>query len=199
MKTLISVDELHRQLDQPNLLVIDCRFSLANVEAGPQSYLAAHIPGARYLNLNTDLSTAVVPGKTGRHPLPSREAFAGIMGALGANDAASIVAYDDGPGAFAARLWWMLRWLGHENSAVLDGGFRAWQAAGYPVTADVPQPMQTDFAIRAPLTRTVSAADLPDTAHKMLDARDRARYLGQNETIDPVAGHIPGAISAPFA
>lgn len=198
MNTLIDAAALHARLDDARLLVLDCRFSLADVSAGPAAYMTGHIPGARYVNLNEQLSAPVIPGKTGRHPLPTREAFAATLRALGARDTSSIVAYDDASGAFAARLWWMVRWLGHADVAVLDGGFRAWREAGYPVSAGTVDAVPGDFSIRPPLTRTVEAQALLHETRPMLDARDRARYLGQNETIDPVAGHIPGAISAPF-
>ena len=198
MNTLIDADQLAELLHDDLLIVFDCRFSLADVNAGEQAYLAGHIPGARYVNLDAHLSAPVVPGKTGRHPLPSREMFAATLGGLGATNRHRIVAYDDASGAFAARLWWMVRWLGHPEVAVLDGGFAAWQEAGLPVTADVTPDTPAEFIPRGSLTRLVTADEILSSGKLLLDARDAARFRGRNETIDPVAGHIPGAVSAPF-
>ena len=136
MNTLIDATALADLLEDDSLMVFDCRFSLADVNAGEQAYLAGHIPGARYVNLDAHLSAPVIPGKTGRHPLPSRETFAATLGSFGVTNRHHIVAYDDASGAFAARLWWMVRWLGHAEVTVLDGGFAAWQEAGLPVTAE---------------------------------------------------------------
>lgn len=199
MKTLITPEALNDILGSDSLFIFDCRFSLADSNAGQSAWRAGHIPGAQYINLNTDLSAPVVPGETGRHPLPTREAFARTLGRLGAGSQHRIVAYDDASGAFAARLWWMVRWLGHANVEVLDGGFRAWQAASLPVSAEVAAHAPGEFKIDAALTQSVTADEVPASGKLLLDARDGARFLGQSETIDPVAGHIPGAISAPFA
>src|SRR3984885_9309284 len=127
--TLIDVDSLQKLLGESRLAVVDCRFDLMNPGAGHQAYLAAHIPGARYADLNRDLSAPVGPG-TGRHPLPAPDAFAAWLGAAGIGNGAQVVAYDDANGSIAARLWWMLRWVGHHAVAVLDGGFKAWTAGG---------------------------------------------------------------------
>lgn len=198
MRTLISTSQLHNLLGGDRLFIFDCRFSLADVEAGHRAFEEGHIPGACYINLNTQLSAPVITGKTGRHPLPSRETFAETLGRLGVSNEHSIIAYDDASGAFAARLWWMVRWLGHAEVAVLDGGFKAWQAAGLPVTRDTEAVQPTKFRLRDPRSHQVTADELTPSGKLLLDARDRARYLGQSETMDPVAGHIPGAISAPF-
>src|ERR1700733_13464478 len=128
-QTLIGVDSLRELLGQPRLAVVDCRFDLMSPEAGRQAYLRAHIPGARYADLNRDLSVPI-GAHTGRHPLPSPKAFAAWLGAIGIGDATQVVAYDEANGSIAARLWWMLRWLGHHAVAVLDGGFKAWTAGG---------------------------------------------------------------------
>lgn len=198
MKTLITTDELRARLDEPGLVIFDCRFSLADVDSGANAYAAAHIPGASYVNLDEHLSATWEPGKTGRHPLPEREDFAGTLGGFGLAPEDDVVIYDDGPGAFAARMWWMLRWLGHADVAVLDGGFRAWQAEGHPVSTDIPARARTTFPVREPLTRVVSAGEVATTRDLLLDARGADRFRGENETIDPVAGHIPGAVNAPF-
>jgi len=198
MNTLVSAAELAALIGDSRTIVADCRFSLADESAGFAAWRQDHIPGARYVNLNNDLSAPVAPGKTGRHPLPRRELFAETLGRLGIGNDARVVAYDDASGAFAARLWWMLRWAGHEEVFVLDGGYKAWCDGGNPVSAEIPTFEAREFALKAPLTRTASANDLPDRDCLLLDARDAARYRGESETIDPVAGHIPGAVSAPF-
>lgn len=199
MGTLISSSELAARLDAPEVRIMDCRFSLADDTAGRAAYEAGHIPGARYVDLNRDLSAAVIPEETGRHPLPAREDFAALVGGLGIGNDATVVVYDDGPGAFAARAWWMMRWLGHVDVFVLDGGFRAWVDAGGGVTTDAPTITTVSFGASAPLTRSVTADDLPDRPGLLLDARDPARFRGDAEPIDRVAGHIPGAVCAPFA
>ncbi|MGC1522050.1 MAG: rhodanese-like domain-containing protein, partial [Steroidobacteraceae bacterium] len=127
-KTLIDVDSLRALLGRPHLAVVDCRFDLGSPGAGRRAYLEAHIPEARYADLNRDLSAPVGPD-TGRHPLPQPEVFAARLGELGIGNRTQVVAYDDANSSFAARLWWMLRWLGHDAVAVLDGGFKAWTAA----------------------------------------------------------------------
>ena len=132
-RTLIDPATLEANLGQVKL--VDCRAALGDASAGESQYLAGHIPGAVYANLDHDLSAPITSG-TGRHPLPTREVFATTLGKLGISDADQVVAYDDAGGAFAARLWWMMRWLGHDRVCVLDGGFSAWQAAGFPVSTD---------------------------------------------------------------
>lgn len=198
MGTLISAETLDAMLEQDDVFVVDCRFSLADETAGYRLFQESHLPGAQYLDLNRDMSAPVVPGKTGRHPLPGKADFAAALGRLGIGNTSSVVAYDDATGAFAARLWWLMRWLGHEDVAVLDGGFEAWVAAGYDVTDEAVTCPRTHFEIRAPLTRTVEADEVAGHTGLLLDARDRARYAGESEPIDAVAGHIPGAVCAPF-
>lgn len=198
MRTLISTAELNALLGSDQLFVFDCRFSLADVTAGARAFAEEHIPGAHYIDLNNQLSAPVIRGKTGRHPLPSRETFAATLGRSGVTNGHRIVAYDDASGAFAARLWWMVRWLGHAEVAVLDGGFNAWKSAGLDVTAEESPTVPAQFSLGKPLTRSVTADEVTPAGKLLLDARDRARYLGQSETLDPVAGHIPGAVSAPF-
>ncbi|MDE2349380.1 MAG: sulfurtransferase, partial [Gammaproteobacteria bacterium] len=146
--TLIDAATLAPLLSDPRIAVIDCRFDLAHPEAGRAAYLAAHIPGARYASLDADLSAAVAPG-TGRHPLPTPADFARTLGALGVDNDTQVVAYDAANGAFAARLWWMLRWLGHRRAAVLDGGFAAWVASGGAVAAGAVPAAGRRFAARA--------------------------------------------------
>lgn len=201
--TLISPAELKPHLNEPDWAIIDCRFSLKEPGRGRRDYVAAHIPGAVYAHLDEDLSGPVVPGQTGRHPLPEIEVLAQTLSRWGIDGAVQVVAYDDMGGAIAARLWWLLRWLGHPAGAVLDGGWPHWQEAGYPVSSERetrparlfrPQPRPELVAQTADVASMGS-----DPSARLLDARSADRYRGENETIDPVAGHIPGAISAPYA
>jgi thiosulfate/3-mercaptopyruvate sulfurtransferase len=205
-KTLIDVDSLGKLLGEPQLAVVDCRFDLMNPDAGRQAYLQAHIPGARYADLNRDLSAPVAP-HTGRHPLPAPESFAGRLEGLGIGNDTRVVAYDDANGSIAARLWWMLRWMGHGAVAVLDGGFKAWMAAGGALQSGAVEPAQTQpgthrFIARIDAESMVSTAGLEtalrDPHTLLVDARAQERYAGTVEPIDPVAGHIPGAVNHPF-
>lgn len=204
MTQRIDVPGLASRLDGPDVRVIDVRFSLEQPGFGRSVFNAAHIPGARYLHLDEDLSSPVVPGQTGRHPLPDPETFAALLRRAGVSQDTLVVVYDDGPGLFASRLWWMLRWLGHSRVKVLDGCFRAWQEAGLPVTQETPRPLpEGDFVARPDDSRLIDAAEihrrLEDPALRLLDARGPARFTGEAEPIDPVAGHIPGAVNLPCA
>ena len=201
--TLISTNELDKNLHNPDWAIIDCRFALADPGLGERSYLQAHIPGADYAHLDHDLSSPVVPGVTGRHPWLSVEAATQLFSRLGIGPGVQVVAYDDAGGAMAAaRLWWMLRWLGHSAVAVLDGGWGKWLAEGRPVRGgeESRTPRQFQPKPRPELLVGVAAVDAArqDRAYRVLDARTAERYHGQNEIIDPVAGHIPGALSAPY-
>jgi thiosulfate/3-mercaptopyruvate sulfurtransferase len=199
--TLISAAELARRLGDADWIICDCRHDLADVEAGRRAYNEAHLPGARFVHLDTDLS-APKTVKNGRHPLPDSETFARRLGELGIDNSKQVVAYDASGGPYAARLWWMLRWLGHGAVAVLDGGWNAWTKAGLPVTAEVPRVQSARFARGGALGNAVSADDIARDAgakrHRLLDARAANRYRGENETLDPVAGHIPGAANRFF-
>ncbi len=202
--TLISASELAQNLAAPDWAIIDCRFSLADSERGRQDYLQAHIPGAIYAHLNEDLSGEIIPGKTGRHPLPPIEQFAQVLSRWGIDEHVQVVAYDASGGAMAAaRLWWMLRWLGHEAVAVLDGGWQHWQQAGYPVASGAEQRAAAHFTPQVRREAVVTAnelvARLHDPALRLVDVRSAERYRGEQEPIDPVAGHIPGAINAPYS
>jgi thiosulfate/3-mercaptopyruvate sulfurtransferase len=205
-KTLIDAATLLEMLGGPHLRVIDCRFDLMNVAAGRRAYLAGHIPGARHADLDRDLAAPIGP-QTGRHPLPAPEAFARRMERLGVDDSSQVVAYDDANGSLAARLWWMLRWVGHEAVAVLDGGFKAWTSIGAPLESGEPAQPTTDpephrFTPRGGVLPVVSTAELElalqDPATLLVDARAAERFAGSVEPIDPVAGHIPGALNHPF-
>jgi thiosulfate/3-mercaptopyruvate sulfurtransferase len=200
--TLISTAELAHHLDDPDWVVVDCRFSLDATERGRRDYLAAHVPGAIYAHLAEDLSSPVIAGMTGRHPLPDPDSFARTLGEWGIGDGVQVVAYDDSTGGIAARLWWMLRWLGHETVAVLDGGWLHWSNAGLPVRGGVENRPEAVFEPRPRDhmlvdTATVEAMSREQTK-RLFDSRTADRYRGENETIDPVAGHIPGAICAPY-
>jgi thiosulfate/3-mercaptopyruvate sulfurtransferase len=197
---LISVASLASALGEPELVIVDCRASLQDPAAGRIVYAEAHLPGAVFADLLEDLSGPIVPGRTGRHPLPSVEAFVAKLQDWGIGQRSQVVVYDEAGGAFAARLWWLLRWLGHEAVAVLDGGLAAWVAAGQPLTREVPARNLGDFAPRPQPRLLVNAAELLQSApRKVFDARAPERYRGQVEPIDPVAGHIPGAENLPFA
>lgn len=198
--TLVSTEVLARHLDDPVWVVFDCRHDLLDPEAGGRAYAADHIPGALHLHLERDLSGAKT-GRNGRHPLPDPEAFAERLGCLGVGQGVQVVAYDSGPGPFAARLWWMLRWMGHEAVAVLDGGYAHWMAEGRPTSTE-PSTRPPARFVRRPGAVAVDAAyveaHLGDPAVRLLDARSPERFRGENETLDPVAGHIPGAINRYF-
>ncbi|PMS17721.1 sulfurtransferase [Trinickia dabaoshanensis] len=202
--TLISADNLAERLSAApgSVLVFDCSFDLADPAAGERAYAAGHIAGARYLHLDRDLSGAKT-GKNGRHPLPERDALVATLAAQGLKQQQQVVAYDAQGGAYAARLWWLLRWLGHDSVAVLDGGLQAWQAAGHRLeTTPPPAATPGDFKAGAPLAVTVDAqhllANMKGGEQVVVDARAPDRYRGENETIDPVAGHIPGALNRFF-
>jgi thiosulfate/3-mercaptopyruvate sulfurtransferase len=201
-KTLIDVDSLPALLGGPDICMVDCRFDLMNPEAGRRAYLEAHIPGARYADLNRDLSAPATPG-TGRHPLPPAEVFAARVSALGIGNHTQVVAYDDANSSFAARLWWMLRWLGHDAVAVLDGGFKAWTAAGGAREAGEVAPAAEQFTARIRAESVVSTGEveraLRDGTALLVDARAAERFAGTVEPIDPVAGHVPGAVNHPFS
>jgi thiosulfate/3-mercaptopyruvate sulfurtransferase len=200
-KTLIGVDSLQELLGKPRLAVIDCRFDLMNPDAGRRAYLTAHIPAARYADLNRDLSAPIGPS-TGRHPLPAPDAFATRLGTLGVGDDTQVVAYDDANGSMAARLWWLLRWLGHDAVAVLDGGYKAWIAAGGALEPGEPEPGTEHFTPRVDFYAALSTAELEQALSepkwKLVDARAPERFAGTVEPIDAVAGHIPGAVNHPF-
>jgi thiosulfate/3-mercaptopyruvate sulfurtransferase len=198
--TLISTDDLETRLAQPDLVLCDVRHDLTKPDTwGREQYAAGHIPGAVFVHLDGDLSAAKT-GTNGRHPLPTPEQAAATFGRLGIAQGKQVVAYDQGGGANAARLWWMLRWLGLESVAVLDGGYAKWSAEGRAVTADPTRPTPATFRI-AHVTPTVNAtgvlASIPRQGLLILDARAPERFRGEKEPFDPVAGHIPGARNRP--
>jgi thiosulfate/3-mercaptopyruvate sulfurtransferase len=199
--TLVSVSQLVSHLDDPKWLVFDVRHDLADPLWGRRVYENAHIPRALFVSLDDDLSTPP-NGKNGRHPLPSPAQCAERLARLGVAQGKQIVVYDQGSGMFAARLWWMLRWLGLDACAVLDGGWAQWQAAGQPVSATEEMSRPASF-VPQPQDITVNAdtvlANLASPTITLIDARAASRFRGENETLDPVGGHIPGALNRPFA
>lgn len=198
--TLISATELAQHALEPDWVVIDCRHDLALPDAGRLAFEAGHIPGAQFAHLDRDLSGPRTDAQgrfRGRHPLPDRAAFIETVRRWGVNNKSQVVAYDAQGGMFAARLWWLLRWAGHEAVAVLDGGVQAWTASGMWLSAELRGKPYGDFVQQAPLVATVDAdailANLAQPAFTVVDARAPDRFRGENETIDPVGGHIPGA------
>lgn len=202
--TLVDSQTLQQHLDDPGWRVIDCRFKLADPESGRRDYLQSHILGALYAHLNEELSGPVLSGRSGRHPLPSVEQAVQVFSRFGIEKGIQVVAYDDMGGALAAaRLWWMLKWLGHDAVAVLDGGWQTWLEEGRPVEHKVVSHPQGNFFPVLQPNWTATAEEVEkirlDPAYRLMDARSIERYLGKSETIDPLAGHIPGAISAPYS
>ena len=219
--TLISAPDLQTLIASGTpLMVFDCSFDLAHPAAGAEQYDAAHIPGAVYADLNNDLSAkhgvpgatgtlvaqeADMPASGGRHPLPSRERFAIWLSSVGFANNMQAVVYDRQGANYCGRLWWMLKWAGHDAVAVLDGGLQAWQAAGGAVNSgEEPSHFQSHFALNEPLRQLATASDVlarlqSPNDQTVIDARAGARYRGEVEPLDPVAGHIPGALNRPFA
>ena len=199
---IVSPEWLAANTENPQVVIIDCRFSLADAELGQKQYQESHIPGAFYLDLNLDLASPV-DKHGGRHPLPNIAELADKLSAIGIDfQNTLVVVYDDSRLAFAARLWWLLRYMGHSKSAVLDGGFSGWKAAGYPVTNILPEPREGVFVpeLRSDWIVDIEAVkarkDLPGKV--LVDSRESDRYLGLREPIDPIAGHIPGAVNYPW-
>ena len=204
--TLIEPSELAIHTDDTDWAVLDCRFELSRPDWGASAYAQAHIPNAIYAHLDRDLSGAVSPA-SGRHPLPTPEAFVERLGRWGIDENVQVVAYDQNNGAHAARLWWLLRWVGHAQVAVLNGGLAAWQQAGLPVSKQPGVRQLRRFGVRPGPSGVVSTDELEKLQaggalatgeRTLIDARSADRFAGQNETIDPVAGHVPGARNHPF-
>jgi thiosulfate/3-mercaptopyruvate sulfurtransferase len=200
--TIVDVPTLAAHATDPSLRIVDCRFDLGDPDAGAALYRREHLPGAVYAHLDTDLSGPRAPW-TGRHPLPDPEALAATFGRLGIGTATQVVGYDDSGGIYAARLWWLLRWLGHEAVAVLDGGLAAWRAAGQALSAASPVPAPQHF-VAAPRADAHLGADelaalLARDACLLLDARSAERFEGRVEPLDPRAGHVPGATNHHYA
>ena len=197
-KSLVTAHELAQHLDDPSWVVFDVRHDLADTEKGRRAYAEGHIPGAYFLHMDEDLSGAK-DGRNGRHPLPEARTFAQKLSERGVGPLSQVVAYDDAGGSFAVRLWWMLRWLGHEHDAVLDGGWPLWVKEGRPVDRGTPRPRRGAFTPHPMLDASVDvhfvARTRDDPGVTLVDARAPERYAGRQEPIDPVAGHVPGAIN----
>lgn len=196
LDTLVSVDEVSVHLGDPGWVIADCRYNLMDPEAGRRAYLQAHVPGARYVHLHDDLAGEPLTDH-GRHPLPSPQALTALFSRLGIDERVQVVAYDQADAGIAARLWWLLRYMGHEAVAVLDGGFRAWESAGLATESDSVEAASKDFRGQARSEWIVSLEAVPAQLC-LVDARDAVRYRGEKEPLDPVAGHIPGAINHPY-
>lgn len=199
--TLISAFELADNLNKPDWIVFDCRFSLADNTAGAKAYRLGHIPGARYADLNQHLSSPV-RSFTGRHPLPNFDALTEQLRLWGVNNRSQIVVYDDASGAFAGRMWWLLRCMGHTQVAVLDGGISRWAALQLPVTTVLPKVSSGTFRCYLDQKQWLTTEDVENKLARnsitLIDARTSERYQGLQEPIDPVAGHIPKALNRPF-
>ncbi|MBK9053531.1 MAG: sulfurtransferase [Chloroflexi bacterium] len=191
--TLLSPARLQTSLNRPDWVVVDCRFSLSDTTAGRRAYLESHIPGAVYAHLDEDLSNPPTTDR-GRHPLPPPDHLIALFSRLGISANTQVVVYDDARGMVASRLWWMLRYMGHEAVAVLDGGWQAWVAEGLPTRAGEERNEPASFSGSPRLDWLVTLERVPDQA-LLVDSRDGARYRGEVETIDPYAGHIPGAVN----
>lgn len=207
LTTLIDVTGLAARLDDPDVAILDCRFDLARPQWGRASWAEGHVPGAQFADLDRDLSSPRGPA-TGRHPLPASEDLAARAALWGIDEHVQIVAYDQGNGMFAARTWWLFRWLGHRSIAVLDGGFAAWVAAEQPIVATAHSRPPRRFVARPDAAALVDAAFVAARAVasspsaprvRLVDARAADRFAGQNETLDSIAGHVPGALNHPFA
>jgi thiosulfate/3-mercaptopyruvate sulfurtransferase len=206
-KTLIEPEQLQTHLGDADWAVIDCRFDLARPAWGQEAWAAGHIPNALYAHLDRDLSGAHTL-TTGRHPLPAVSDLASTFAGFGIDAAVRVVAYDQGSGAYAARLWWLLRWLGHREVAVLNGGFAAWERARLPVSRTpagraprrfTPAPPADMLMTSSGVAAALGAGELARGETVLVDARSAERFAGDNETLDAVAGHIPGARNHPFA
>jgi len=205
--TLIEPEELLPHLEDADWAIVDCRFDLADPDWGERAWRMAHIPHALYAHLDRDLSGALTSA-SGRHPLPTVAALARTFSRFGIDRAVQVVAYDQLAGSFAARLWWLLRWLGHREVAVLNGGFAAWERAGLPVSGApgaragrqfVPAVQAGMLADTLEIERALGSGALARAAPLLIDARSAERFAGREETIDTVAGHIPGARNHPSA
>lgn len=195
-KTLINSETVAQNLENPDWVIVDCRFSLADTAVGYQNYQTAHIPGAVYAHLDDDLSGPPVTDH-GRHPLPTPQRLAQLFSRLGIDEMSQVVAYDSAGGMVAARLWWMLRYMRHEAVAVLDGGWQAWQVANLPTKSGIESNKAAQFTGRPQPKWIVTLAEV-ESQPLLLDSRAPARYRGEVEPIDPQPGHIPGAVNLPF-
>ena len=201
--TLVETETLAAHIEDPDWVLFDCRAALSDPEVGPRLYAASHITGARHIHLEHELSGPITPD-TGRHPLPDPRNLAETLGRAGVGEDTQMVAYDDAQGAYAARLWWLARWLGHKRVAVLNGGWQQWLREERQVTQALPKHPPRHFPSHEPSAEAwIAVGDVLELVRGrkrglLLDARGPARYRGDEETIDPVAGHLPGAVNLPF-
>jgi thiosulfate/3-mercaptopyruvate sulfurtransferase len=199
--TLVTTEQLAQRLDDPDWVVFDCRFTLTDPDAGRRVYALGHIPGARYAHLDEDLSSRITP-TTGRHPLPEPDVLAQKLGQWGVGAQTQVVVYDDSFGSMAVRLWWLLRWLGHDSVALLDGGLPRWKRDKHPLSAELPIIRPAHFQAEPERNAWVDAAEVDairhDARRKILDARPEERFTGEREPLDKVAGHIPGSCNWSF-
>ncbi|MCK7595272.1 sulfurtransferase [Pseudomarimonas salicorniae] len=202
-KTLVTRDELASALGSQPLVIVDCRHDLRDPQAGERAYLAGHLPGAVFAHVDRDLSDLGKTGR-GRHPLPDADVLCGRLGRWGISRTSQVVVYDAADGAFAARLWWLLRLLGHEKVAVLDGGYAAWAGQGLPIEKTIPRPRPAGYTARYDVKQIATIAVIAARGAvvggaPLIDARAPERYRGEVEPIDAVAGHIPGAVNRHYA
>jgi thiosulfate/3-mercaptopyruvate sulfurtransferase len=199
-RSVISASDLLSKLGSVDLRIVDCRFDLMATGKGYEDFLAGHIPGSVYANLDRDLS-GPIRNDSGRHPLPDAQTFVHTLGRWGISNHSQVIVYDHGSGAVAARLWWMLRWLGHVDVAVLNGGIAAWTRTGGPMERAEVRPEKAQFTPHPDAASVVDTAELLRSSQgiTLIDARDRIRFQGLSEPIDAVAGHIPGARNLPFS
>jgi thiosulfate/3-mercaptopyruvate sulfurtransferase len=200
-RTLIETSALAAHLDDPSVAIVDCRFDLKDTSAGERAYETAHVPGAVYADVDRDLS-APKTGTNGRHPLPEVDIFVATLGRLGIDASTQVVVYDQDSGGFASRLWWMLRWLGHDGVALLNGGVAKWAAEGRPTKSGVEARPRRVFVPHVQRQMMADATDVEGMVGKsgwrLIDARAPERFRGEVEPVDKVAGHIPGAVNVPF-
>ncbi|MCP4927918.1 MAG: sulfurtransferase [Gammaproteobacteria bacterium] len=201
MSLLLNADQLANSPDDGKLVIVDCRFNLLAPEAGRDMWQEAHIPGAFYADLDKDLAGPVT-ATSGRHPLPDPEGFSRLLGSWGVRPDTTVVAYDDVGGAVAARLWWLLRWVGHPHVGLLNGGWQAWLASGLPTDSNIPELLSACYPVIPGSMPTISVDEVQQGLGSgeltLLDARDTKRFAGKSEPIDTRAGHIPGAWNRPF-
>ena len=198
--TLVDVATLNAHLADPNWVIVDVRHQLADIAYGERVYAEAHIPGAVFLHCDRDLS-GPASGTNGRHPMPAAEKLAKRLGEIGIGPQTQVVVYDDAQGMISCRLWWLLRWLGHDQVAVLDGGLQAWQVAQEPLTEALPSPRPATFVAKvcdSCVDANYVQSFLATSRMHLVDARSPDRFRGENETMDPVGGHIPGAVNRFF-
>jgi thiosulfate/3-mercaptopyruvate sulfurtransferase len=197
-ETLINIEEFLTIHGQTDVVVFDCRFYLDDVTRGRKEYMQSHVPGAIYLDVNEDLSSPVIKGVTGRHPLPHPEILLATFRAAGLQNNSQVIAYDQGNGGYASRAWWLLNWLGHDTVAVLNGGFKEWMNVKGELDNQWPLPKKGNFEANLRKDFTVERNDLESLQSFLVDSREYTRYSGEYEPIDPIAGHIPGAICIPY-